>query len=71
MKFSALICAALYATSGAPAHATFSDLYVFGDSLSDNGNAFIALSGMTINPPFTELSPTAAYASKRLSNGPI
>jgi cholinesterase len=42
--------------------ATFSQLFVFGDSLSDPGN-FFNLSGGT--------NPLAPYAQGRLSNGPV
>lgn len=51
--------------------AAFSSLYVFGDSLSDNGNVFAALGGQTTNPPFTDLIPSKAYASRTFSNGPV
>jgi phospholipase/lecithinase/hemolysin len=54
-----------------PAQAAFSALYVFGDSLSDNGNVFTALGGATTNPPYAALIPSAAYATKNFSNGPI
>ncbi len=42
-----------------------------GDSLSDTGNAYTLLLGRTTKPPYTELVPSAAYESKRLSNGPV
>jgi phospholipase/lecithinase/hemolysin len=44
------------------ASATFTNLYVFGDSLSDSGNLF-ALTGGT-------LPPSPPYAGK-MSNGPV
>ena len=46
-------------------------MFVVGDSLSDTGNVFYALGGATTEPPYTGLIPTAAYSSKRLSNGSI
>lgn len=46
-------------------------MYVVGDSLSDTGNIFYALGGTTVNPPYSNLIPSAAYSSQRLSNGPI
>jgi cholinesterase len=50
------------ALSGPSQAATFSQLYVFGDSLSDPGN-FFNLSGGT--------GPLAPYVQGRLSNGPV
>ncbi|NES64871.1 MAG: SGNH/GDSL hydrolase family protein [Okeania sp. SIO2D1] len=41
----------------------FSDIYVFGDSLSDTGNAFIATGGL--------LPPSPPYFEGRTSNGPL
>ncbi len=46
-------------------------MFVVGDSLSDTGNIFYALRGTTINPPYQDLIPLAAYSSERLSNGSI
>ena len=42
-----------------PADVDFERLYVFGDSLSDPGNAF-SVTGQTANPPFDPI-PSAAY----------
>lgn len=56
-----------------PVHAAYSALYVFGDSLADNGNAF-ALSGGTWppSPPYAERfsdGPTAAeYLAERIGS---
>ena len=41
---------------------TFTSLYVFGDSLSDSGNVFLASQGTTPPPP---------YFNGRFSNGPV
>ncbi|NEN92506.1 MAG: SGNH/GDSL hydrolase family protein [Okeania sp. SIO3H1] len=41
----------------------FSDIYVFGDSLSDTGNAFVATGGL--------LPPSPPYFEGRISNGPL
>ncbi|NEO55534.1 MAG: SGNH/GDSL hydrolase family protein [Okeania sp. SIO3B5] len=41
----------------------FSDIYVFGDSLSDTGNAFAATGGL--------LPPSPPYFEGRISNGPL
>jgi len=41
----------------------FSDIYVFGDSLSDTGNAFAATGGL--------LPPSPPYFEGRTSNGPL
>ncbi|MGB3512309.1 MAG: SGNH/GDSL hydrolase family protein [Microcoleaceae cyanobacterium] len=41
----------------------FSDIYVFGDSLSDTGNAFAATGGL--------IPPTPPYFEGRISNGPL
>lgn len=46
---------------------SFSDLIVFGDSLSDNGNA--ALLAPPTLPPYTGLVPSGAYASGTFSDG--
>jgi len=45
------------------AHATYSNLYIFGDSLSDTGNVYTASSGtLPSDPP---------YYQGRLTNGPV
>jgi len=56
-------CAAL-----AEAHGCDNRLVVFGDSLTDPGNAYAAL-GVISTPPFG-LIPSAPYASHTFSNGP-
>src|SRR5690349_20324352 len=47
------------------AQSPYSDLYVFGDSLSDSGNAFVATSNL---PGFSQI-PGPAYFEGRFSNG--
>ena len=60
--FRALACLGLCAAVPTAASASaFSGLYVFGDSLSDVGNVFLATGGTVPAPP---------YFNGRLSNGP-
>lgn len=54
------ICILLFA-GGAHADASFDDIYIFGDSLSDTGN-LASLVGGTLPPPFV---------MNRISNGPV
>ncbi len=56
----------------ASAHAMFSGIYVFGDSLSDGGNAFIG-QGFANEPfPYTDSVPSSSYAPFNVfSNGPV
>ena len=58
--------------SAAGAQAAYSNLFVFGDSLSDSGNNFIALGGVTT--PVADMTgnsfiPTYPYASGNYTNG--
>lgn len=48
----------------------FTDMYVFGDSLSDNGNAYILSGGGVSVPPYNPI-PSLPYSSGRFSNGPV
>ena len=58
--------------------ASYSDMFVFGDSLSDNGDAFIALTALN-NPnfpattprPYTALVPSAPYDGHTFSNAGV
>jgi phospholipase/lecithinase/hemolysin len=54
----------------APADTSYDRLVVFGDSLSDPGNAYV-LTGMSLVPPYTDLIPDHPYArgGHHLSNG--
>jgi len=57
------IAAALLLSPAAPADAgTFTDLFIFGDSLSDSGNLFTATLSLLPSPPYHE---------GRFSNGPV
>lgn len=51
----------------------YSALYVVGDSLSDTGNAYLALGGTTTTAPYSDLVPAAPYdfAGGRFANGPV
>ena len=60
-RIAVTITALFLAVSPGAAHA-YSALYVFGDSLSDAGNDFIATGGA---------EPAAPYADGQFSNGPI
>ncbi|CAA9891036.1 conserved hypothetical protein [Candidatus Methylobacter favarea] len=62
-----LLCASLYV----PVAAGYSQIYIFGDSLSDSGNAILATGGQITQPPYPGLIPDFPYASGRLSNGPV
>ena len=55
-------CLLLAATSAMAAAPSFTGMYVFGDSLSDNGNV-LALTG--------GLYPPAPYFQGQFSNGPV
>jgi phospholipase/lecithinase/hemolysin len=57
-------------SAAAPADTNYDRLVVFGDSLSDPGNAYV-LTGMSLAPPYTDLIPEYPYArgGHHLSNG--
>lgn len=63
-----LLVAALFSAFPAMAGPTYSSLYVFGDSLSDNGNAF-ALSGgaWPPSPPYAQQFSNGPVAAQRLA----
>jgi len=46
----------------------FTALFVFGDSLSDSGNAFVLLGGGMADEPYDPI-PSAPYDTKRFTNG--
>ena len=64
-----LLVAALFASAPQPVAAGFSSLFVFGDSLSDNGNAF-ALSGgiWPPSPPYAQQFSNGPVAAERLAD---
>ena len=50
----------------------FTNLYVFGDSLSDSGNTFnITKAGNQLNPTISIIPQSPPYFQGRFSNGPI
>jgi len=56
-----------------PAGAAFTDIFVFGDSLSDTGNVLSLNGGLVEVAPFTDAVPDRPYAfgGGRFSNGPV
>jgi phospholipase/lecithinase/hemolysin len=61
--FALAACCSSALLSGSAAHAAqFSAEYVFGDSLSDVGNVFIATDGA---------KPASPYVDGQFSNGPV
>jgi phospholipase/lecithinase/hemolysin len=52
--------------------ASFSGLYIFGDSLSDTGNFYNLTQQLnTINPQIPIIPPSPPYSNGRFSNGPL
>ena len=64
-----MLMALLPLVPASAAAATFSDIFVFGDSLSDPGNVY-TVTGMSARPPYTVI-PNAPYAigAFHFSNG--
>ncbi len=64
-------CAFFFASSGA--YAGYSNLFIFGDSLSDSGNNAIVLAPNVTPVPISGNSfiPTFPYASGHYTNGPV
>jgi len=54
----------LFTCASGAASAAFSSIYVFGDSLSDNGNFYRATGGLLMPPAY-------GYYGGRVSNGPV
>ena len=63
------VCGSLSLAAPAVLAASYSDLYVFGDSLSDNGNLH-ALSA-SLNLPGVGAQPQSPYVDGRFSNGKV
>jgi phospholipase/lecithinase/hemolysin len=61
----------LTAAAAAPAP-KYDSLYVFGDSLADNGNVFLTSKALSLDPaPPPSVSPHRTYFNGRFSNGPV
>lgn len=64
-----LLCVAMLAAAPQAAQATISSLYVFGDSLSDNGNAFALSNGIwPPSPPYAQQFSNGPVAAERLAD---
>jgi phospholipase/lecithinase/hemolysin len=63
-----LFVSALSPTAAAGSNRAFASLFVFGDSLSDSGNAFVLLGGDTADVPYEPI-PSAPYDTRRFTNG--
>jgi phospholipase/lecithinase/hemolysin len=73
LRYFALLCLCAFLVQTASAETPrFDAMYVFGDSLSDNGNDFILDKLLGANPavPPSE-SPHRTYYQGRFSNGPV
>jgi phospholipase/lecithinase/hemolysin len=62
LRLSVVVFGFVLSSAANAASTTFSNLYAFGDSLSDSGNAYIVTGGV--------FPPSPPYA-QRLSNGPV
>lgn len=70
MRLPALVLAAAFVSASSPAFAgPLSALYVFGDSLSDNGNLTAIVDAAVPGPG--PVVPAPPYAPGRASNGPV
>jgi phospholipase/lecithinase/hemolysin len=65
-----ILAVTCFLPAAATADTDYDRLVVFGDSLSDPGNAYV-LTGMSLVPPYTDLIPDHPYArgGHHLSNG--
>ena len=71
-KFVALIVLCLLPSIAAAQVPQFDSLYVFGDSLADNGNILTQTKVMRMNPPVPpSVTPHRTYFNGRFSNGYI
>ncbi len=63
-----LFVSALSPAAAAGSERAFASLFVFGDSVSDSGNAFVLLGGDTADVPYEPI-PSAPYDTRRFTNG--
>jgi phospholipase/lecithinase/hemolysin len=69
-KLVALVVFCLLPSIAAAQVPQFDSLYVFGDSLADNGNIFIQTKAMRMNPPVPpSVTPHQTYFDGNFSNG--
>jgi len=70
LKLVALLVLCLLPSIAAAQVPQFDSLYVFGDSIADNGNIFIQTKTMRMNPPVPpSVTPHRTYFDGRFSNG--
>ena len=70
--FLALLISCLLSSSAAAQMPQFDSLYVFGDSLADNGNVLVLSGALAIEPAVPpSVTPHATYFEGRFSNGYI
>jgi phospholipase/lecithinase/hemolysin len=61
-----------FATGSWAGQANYNVMYVFGDSLSDTGNDFVASSAQGLSPAIPpSVTPYATYWKGRFTNGPV
>ncbi len=72
-RAACILLISLCLTSTHAVAATWSNIFVFGDSLADAGNNFIGLNGQTTPTPISgnDFIAHDPYASTRYSNGPV
>jgi phospholipase/lecithinase/hemolysin len=69
---TSILVSVVLAVGATAAGPKFDSLYVFGDSLADNGNLWLTTLAFQINPaPPPSISPHRAYFKGRFSNGPV
>ena len=72
VKLVALLLFCLLPSIAAAQVPQFDSLYVFGDSLADNGNILIQTKAMRLDPPVPpSVTPHRTYFDGRFSNGYI
>jgi len=71
-RMLALLFAVLTASTAMAGKQNYAAMYVFGDSLSDTGNAFAATTAQQMVPAVPpSITPYATYWQGRFSNGPV